>query len=145
MAVEVGDPAGPPHFDVCGPMPGPGVTVLEASAGTGKTYTIAALMTRLVADGVVPIDKMLAVTFTRMATAELRDRVRARLVSAEQRLGRFVDAQVAPPADDRIVCLLAEGELADVAARRTRLADALAVFDGATITTTHGFCQLVLE
>ena len=49
----------PTPFDPCGPMPRPGVTVLEASAGTGKTYTIAALMTRLVAEDIVAIDKIL--------------------------------------------------------------------------------------
>jgi exodeoxyribonuclease V beta subunit len=79
-----------------------------------------------------------------MATAELRDRVRARLVTAEQLLGAAVDAGVPPPPEDRIACLLAEGDAAVVGARRTRLADALAVFDAATITTTHGFCQLIL-
>jgi len=134
----------PAPFDPCGPMPGPGVTVLEASAGTGKTFTIAALTTRLVAEGTA-IEKILAVTFTRMATAELRDRVRARLVSAEFHLGRFVDAGEAPPGDDKLVRLLADGSSDDVGVRRHRLADALAVFDAATITTTHGFCQLVLE
>src|ERR1700728_2577042 len=98
MAVEVGDPAGPPHFDVCGPLPGPGVTVLEASAGTGKTFTIAALVARMVAEGVAPLSEILVVTFTRMATGELRDRVRARLVSAESGLGRLLDAGEALPA-----------------------------------------------
>ncbi len=130
-------------FDLCGPLPGIGVTVLEASAGTGKTFTIAALTARFVADG-IPIDDILAVTFTRMATAELRDRVRARLVSAEERLGLFLDVGVDPPSDDRVACLLALGPTDEVARRRRRLADALAVFDAATITTTHGFCQLVL-
>ena len=42
-------------FDVCGPLP-TGVTVLEASAGTGKTYTIAALAARYVADGVLEVN-----------------------------------------------------------------------------------------
>ena len=65
-------------FELCGPLPA-GVTVLEASAGTGKTYTIAALATRYVAEG-VPLDALLLVTFTRLATGELRDRVRERLV-----------------------------------------------------------------
>ena len=55
-------------FDVCGPLP-TGVTVLEASAGTGKTYTIAGLAARYVAEG-TPLDKLLLVTFTRMATGE---------------------------------------------------------------------------
>ncbi len=134
---------GPQPFDPCGTLPGPGVTVLEASAGTGKTFTIAALAARFIAEG-VPIENILAVTFTRIATAELRDRVRARLVSAEAGLGRYVDAGVAPPADDRVVQLLAVGSPQEVSVRRNRLTDALAIFDAATITTTHGFCHLVL-
>ncbi len=55
------------------------MTVLEASAGTGKTFTIAALAARFVAEG-TPLDQLLLVTFTRAATGELRERVRERLV-----------------------------------------------------------------
>src|ERR1022692_616522 len=86
----------PKPFDVCGPMPGAGITVLEASAGTGKTFTIAALTARLVAEG-VPLSDLLVVTFTRMATGELRDRVRERLVSAEDGLGRYLDSSGSSP------------------------------------------------
>ena len=71
----------PSPFDVCGPLPS-GITLLEASAGTGKTFTIAALAARYVAEG-TPLDQMLLVTFGRMATGELRARVRERLVSVE--------------------------------------------------------------
>ena len=127
-------------FDVTGPLPA-GVTVLEASAGTGKTYTIAALAARYVADG-TPLDRLLLVTFTRMATGELRDRVRERLVSAEQGLARSL-AGAAPPRDE-VVRLLCEGPREVVELRRRRLAHALADFDSATIATTHGFCQEVL-
>ena len=129
-------------FDVCGPLPAPGVTVLEASAGTGKTFTIAALAARYVAGG-IPLHQLLIVTFTRMATGELRDRVRERLVSAEQGLLR-VAAGEAPPEDDDVLCLLATGTPAEVDERRRRLTAALADYDAATITTTHGFCQDVL-
>ena len=55
---------------------------IEASAGTGKTYTLAGLVVRYVAEQAVPIDKILIVTFTRAAAAELRDRVRSRLSDA---------------------------------------------------------------
>ena len=134
---------GPRHFDVCGPLPGPGVTILEASAGTGKTFTIAALVARLVAEG-VPLSDILVVTFTRMATGELRDRVRERLVSAEAGLGRYLDGGNALPADDPVVELLTEGGPLLTSERRRRLADALGSFDTATITTTHGFCHMVL-
>ncbi|MGH8975160.1 MAG: UvrD-helicase domain-containing protein, partial [Acidimicrobiia bacterium] len=135
-------PVGPQPFDVCGPLPA-GVTVLEASAGTGKTFTIAALAARYVADG-TPLHQLLIVTFTRMATGELRDRVRQRLVSAEAGLDRALRG-VAPPADDTVLCLLAIGTRDEVELRRRRLAEALAGFDAATIVTTHGFCQHVLE
>ncbi len=136
-------PPAPEHFDLCGALPPPGVTVLEASAGTGKTFTIAGLVTRFVAEG-VPIASVLAVTFTRMATGELRDRVRARLVSAESGLSRLLEGGAAPPDDDSLLALLATGSPEEVAARRQRLATALTSFDEATITTTHGFCQLML-
>ncbi len=76
----------PQAFDICGPLP-KGVTLLEASAGTGKTFTIAGLAARYVADG-MPLDRLLVVTFTRMATGELRERVRERLVSAAERARR---------------------------------------------------------
>jgi len=131
----------PRPFDVCGPLP-EGVTVLEASAGTGKTYTIAALAARYVAAG-IPLDQVLVVTFTRMATAELRDRVRERLVAAEHGLDRALSG-TAPDPFDRVLALLADGSLEDVELRRRRLAAAVADFDAATIVTTHGFCQEIL-
>ena len=122
------------RFDVCGPLP-TGVTVLEASAGTGKTYAIAALAARYIADG-TPLDELLLVTFTRMATGELRERVRQRLVATERGL-RTGEG-------DEIVQLLAAGPPEVVEARRRNLARAVADFDAATIATTHGFCQEVL-
>jgi exodeoxyribonuclease V beta subunit len=130
----------PREFDVCGPLPS-GVTVLEASAGTGKTYTIAGLAARYVAEG-VGVQRLLLVTFTRIATGELRERVRERLVSVESGLARGLAG--AAPGDDPVVVLLAEGTRAAVLRRRERLARAIANFDAATIATTHGFCQEVL-
>jgi exodeoxyribonuclease V beta subunit len=76
---EAGDEEHVPSFDVCGPLPR-GTTLLEASAGTGKTFTIAALTARYVAEAGLPIERLLVITFTRMATGELRERVRDRLV-----------------------------------------------------------------
>src|SRR5437763_2329805 len=76
----------PDAFDLRGPLP-QGVTLLEASAGSGKTYTIAALAARYVAEG-TPLQELLLVTFTRMATGELRERVRERLVAVEAGLER---------------------------------------------------------
>jgi exodeoxyribonuclease V beta subunit len=129
------------EFDLCGPLPS-GVTVLEASAGTGKTYAIAALAARYVADG-TPLDRLLLITFTRIATGELRDRVRERLVGCEQQLTSIL-AGAPDSADDPVVSLLASGSEDEVTQRRDRLARAVADFDAATIATTHGFCQEVL-
>ncbi len=133
----------PRPFDVCGPLPS-GVVVLEASAGTGKTFTIAALATRYVAEGVVTLDQMLLVTFTRMATGELRQRVRERLLSAERGLTAALTGVDPDPGDDVLV-LLADAAEDQVRRRRNRLRDALAGFDAATIDTTHAFCQRVLR
>jgi exodeoxyribonuclease V beta subunit len=132
----------PVAFSVTGPLPEPGITVLEASAGTGKTYTIAALAARYVAGGLA-LERLLLVTFTRMATGELRERVRSRLVSVERGLERALAAAV-DPGGDPIVELLAQGPEDEIALRRRRLQNALAEFDAATIATTHGFCQEVL-
>jgi len=130
-------------FDVGGPLP-TGVTVLEASAGTGKTTTIAALAARYVAEG-TPLERLLLVTFTRMATSELRERVRERLVGVERGLGRALAGADAADARDEVVALLAGAAPAEVHLRRERLARALADFDAATIATTHGFCQEMLS
>ncbi|MGH9059526.1 MAG: UvrD-helicase domain-containing protein, partial [Acidimicrobiales bacterium] len=134
-------------FDVYGPLP-TGLTLLEASAGTGKTFAIATLAARYLAEG-TPVEELLVVTFTRAATGELRDRVRERLVLAERGLRRLLDHW--PPdlerkqgGQDELVSVLARGPREEVAARVDRLATALADFDAGTITTTHGFCQHIL-
>lgn len=70
-------------FDLLGPLPAPNTTtVLEASAGTGKTFALAGLVTRFVAEGVATLDQMLLITFGRAASQELRERVRAQIVAA---------------------------------------------------------------
>lgn len=130
----------PELFDVCGPLP-TGTTVLEASAGTGKTFTIAALATRYVAEGHVRLPELLLVTFGRMATGELRDRVRARLVATERAL-RDAGARTA---QDPLVRHLADVDDAELDRRRRRLTVALSEVDAATITTTHGFCRQALD
>ena len=130
-------------FDLKGPLPS-GVTVLEASAGTGKTYTIAALTARFIAEGAASLDQLLLVTFTRAATSELRERVRERLVVTEAQLAR-VAAGALPTHIDEVIDHLAGDRVEVVRERQERLADAIANFDAATIETTHGFCQKVLD
>lgn len=126
-------------FDVCGPLP-TGTVVLEASAGTGKTTTIASLAARYVAEGVARLPELMLVTFGRAATAELRDRVRGRLVEIE----RALHDPAAAASGDEVVRHLATTDSAELALRRSRLTRALSEVDAATITTTHGFCQQML-
>ncbi|WP_211229303.1 UvrD-helicase domain-containing protein [Nakamurella lactea] len=128
-------------FQVTADLPWGSTVVLEASAGTGKTYTIASLTARYLAEGKVRLEDMMLVTFGRMATQELRDRVRGRLVEIERQLA---DPAVAAGSDDEVVALLADADPGEVAQRRKRLATALAAFDEATIATTHSFCQRML-
>ena len=84
-------------FDVTGPLP-TGTTLLEASAGTGKTWTISSLVTRYVAEGHCRLDELLVVTFGRAASEELRLRVREQLVAAERVLA--VDPSLPPSRPD---------------------------------------------
>ncbi|WP_454561827.1 exodeoxyribonuclease V subunit beta [Mycobacterium haemophilum] len=129
------------RFDLLGPLPAVGsTTVLEASAGTGKTFALAGLVTRFVAEGVATLDQMLLITFSKAASRELRERVRSQIVNAIAALDG--SASVTP---NDLVSHLTSGTAADCAARRQRLRDALTDFDAATICTTHQFCQLVLK
>lgn len=128
------------EFHIADPLP-VGTLLLEASAGTGKTWAIAALVTRFVAEGHADLDQLLVVTFGRAASAELQDRVRERLVQAESVLAPGASA----PPDDALLTLLVDTEDAERATRRRRLQHALSRFDEATITTTHGFCHTVLR
>lgn len=139
----------PTPFDVTGPLP-TGTVLLEASAGTGKTWTIGALVTRMVAEGAVALDDMLVVTFGRAASRELRERVRAQLVEAERVLSEDPAAEAGPDGPDpvpasELVDLLRtlDGERRRAAHRR--VVTALASYDAATIVTTHQFCRLVLD
>ena len=130
----------PQHFDITEPLPGIGRTVLEASAGTGKTYAVAALATRYIAEAVVDLDQLLLITFSRAATAELRDRVRKSFAEVAEALSRE-----ARKADSPLIELLRDGAALEVERRRRRLLDALANYDAATIATTHEFCNAVLR
>jgi exodeoxyribonuclease V beta subunit len=111
---------------------------IEASAGTGKTYTLAGLVVRYVAEKDVRVDKLLIVTFTRAAAAELRDRVRSRLTEAVAALR----APSGTAISDDLLALVAS---ADRGRRLERLEQAVVDFDAATITTIHGFAQQVLR
>ena len=129
------------RFDLLGPLPDQNsTTVLEASAGTGKTFTLAGLVTRYVAEGVATLDEMLLITFGRAASQELRERVRSQIRDAAEVLSGAASA-----GDNELIRHLCDAPPDVVAARAERLRAALAGFDAATIATTHQFCNLVLK
>jgi exodeoxyribonuclease V beta subunit len=109
--------------------------VVEASAGTGKTFTISHLVVELVAAHEVPLDRILVVTFTERAKNELRTRVRAEMEELYRGGGTLASRDQLNAGD-----FLALGPDA-----HARLASAIHGFDAATITTIHGFCQGVLH
>ncbi|MGI9157930.1 MAG: UvrD-helicase domain-containing protein [Marmoricola sp.] len=134
-------------FDIYAPELPSGTMILEASAGTGKTFTVAALVARYVAEGVATLGELLVITFGRAASQELRERVRDQIREAERGL---VEPAVARRAGGLVEFLTRapDGTPLDddeVALRQRRLAAAIADFDGATIATTHEFCRLVLR
>lgn len=123
----------PDTFEICGPLP-TGTTVLEASAGTGKTYTIAALVARYVAEGLAELPQLMVVTFGRMATDELRVRVRERLVGLETQLAAALELTppgLTVPEPDDVASLLIQVDPAEQTARHDRVSRALADFDTA--------------
>ncbi len=118
----------------------PGIRLLEASAGTGKTFALAQLVLRYVAEAELSLRQLLVVTFTDAAAAELRDRIGQRLQLA---LACLEDPELAAP----------DSTLADWLERlrpraqflRARLLLALEELDAADITTIHGFCRRSLQ
>lgn len=113
-----------------------GTNLIEASAGTGKTWTISWLYLRLVAVYGLPVDKILVVTYTDAVTAELRDRIRKRLADALAYLENR-------PHDETYAELLTETAATQDCIQRLQLA--LVSFDEAAVFTIHGFCKRVLS
>jgi exodeoxyribonuclease V beta subunit len=124
-----------------------GVRQIEASAGTGKTWNICGLYLRLLLEGRLEVQRILVVTFTNAATAELRERIRQRIVDVLGWLQAERDGAAPSAGDDFVVRLLARARVELGIATEdllARLELALATFDEAAIFTIHGFCQRAL-
>lgn len=115
-----------------------GTHLIEASAGTGKTYTITTLVLRLLVEAGLPIDAICVVTFTEAATAELRDRIRTRIKCVIDGLSNR------PAPDDAFVSECAALSAGEQERYSRRLQQALSRFDEAAIYTIHGFCRRLL-
>ena len=119
-----------------------GTHLIEASAGTGKTWTLCALYVRLLLEKGLKVQQLLVVTFTQAATAELRVRIRERLLQLRQ----AVSGQ--PGQTDPFTLAWVERLSVQEPQQRqqalSRLDVALASFDDAAIHTIHGFCRRAL-
>ncbi|WP_296655009.1 exodeoxyribonuclease V subunit beta [Paraburkholderia sp.] len=146
-----------------------GSRLIEASAGTGKTFTIAMLYVRLVlghgaaSEHDEPVDaieqagqgecarpltppEILVVTFTDAATKELRERIRARLIEAAEAFRADPDEVFASEADgDLLHALRADYDPAAWPACARRLQLAAEWMDEAAVSTIHGWCNRMLS
>ncbi|MGA0338194.1 MAG: UvrD-helicase domain-containing protein, partial [Vulcanococcus sp.] len=129
-------------FDANGFSLAPGIRLLEASAGTGKTFALAHLVLRLLSEGRRPleVEELLVVTFTDAAAAELRDRIARRLQEALVLLDH-----ANPEADEPLQQWRSALQADQVMAIKGRLLLALERLDRADITTIHGFCRRTLQ
>ena len=133
-----------------------GSALIEASAGTGKTFTIAILYVRLVlGHGQSPDSplqnllppNLLVVTFTEAATKELRDRIRTRLTQAAEVFSEAAD-ESDPPAETALIYQLRNESYPDPASWpecRKKLLLAAEWMDEAAVSTIHGWCHRMLS
>ncbi|MEF8703717.1 MAG: exodeoxyribonuclease V subunit beta [Candidatus Accumulibacter sp. UW26] len=118
-----------------------GLRLIEASAGTGKTWNICGLYLRLLLERNLEVQQILVVTFTNAATAELRERIRRRIVDVVAYLQR---GTMADPFVTRLVAAVTGNAGVDRRQMLVRLDAALHTFDEAAVFTIHGFCQRAL-
>ena len=153
MSAATSRPYSPDTLDPLA-LPLRGSQLIEASAGTGKTFTIAMLYVRLVlghggelAGHGRPLTppEILVVTFTEAATQELRDRIRARLAQAAAYF-RVTPQDVTPPAEpDPLHTLRSEYPASEWAACARKLEVAAEWMDEAAVSTIHGWCNRMLH
>lgn len=122
-----------------------GVQLLEADAGTGKTWTIAGLVVRALIERGLDIDRVLVVTFTNAAAAELAERIRLRIAQLERLLDDRLEGRAGGV--DEPFCVAYARTLDDEAARGARdlLRVALARVDEMSVHTIHAWCQRVID
>ena len=115
-----------------------GASIIEASAGTGKTYTLCRIVLKLIVEKAIPIDRILAITFTQAATEELNTRIRALLRDC-------VNELESGKVTEEVLKEILSNDSIDSELARKRLRHSLETFDEASISTIHGFCKRSLD
>lgn len=126
-------------------LPLDGRALIEASAGTGKTYNIALLHLRLVLQGELSVRQILVCTFTEAAASELKERLRARLMEAERVLSAMLGGATVKTDDALHVWLTECAQTGSAERLLQRARTALADLDLAPISTIHGYCRRLLS
>lgn len=116
-----------------------GSNLIEASAGTGKTYSIAILVLRLIVEKKIPIQQILMVTFTKAAVAELEERIRLFIRLASQYVNR-------EPIEDITIKRIVDGAINQENEEEIaqRIKEAVLFLDETSVMTIHSFCQQTL-
>lgn len=130
----------PPQFDLFHTPLDKGKLLIEAGAGTGKTFSLTGIVLRLLFENRIPLPQILIVTFTEAATAELRQRIRSLLIDLHDDL--VGKATAADKLAAQFAGQLRTTGMAAEACRRLR--SALADFDKIAVFTIHGFCARML-
>ncbi len=121
--------------------------LIEASAGTGKTWTLTGLYLRALTERALTVEQIAVVTFTNSAAAELKQRILARIEQADRALSAVQDAGQTDETDPFIQEWLVEVLKMSVPARDAlaiRLKIATASADQMRVSTIHSFCQRLL-
>ncbi|MDQ1330187.1 MAG: exodeoxyribonuclease beta subunit, partial [Thermodesulfobacteriota bacterium] len=114
-----------------------GANLIEAGAGTGKTYAIESLFLRLILEKKLTVDQILVVTFTKAATEELKERIRNKLIKAKDTFSHGAKSDI-------LIDSLYE-KYDDHALAAGLIRKALTDFNEAAIFTIHGFCARILS
>ncbi|KGG12265.1 MULTISPECIES: UvrD-helicase domain-containing protein [Prochlorococcus] len=125
----------------------PGLRLLEASAGTGKTFSIAHLVLRLLTEGEHSIDNILVVSFTKATAAEIKSRISNRIISALHGLESIQAGDIPSKSDEVLREWLGKcSQNSDKCMYWANLLlEALANIEQSDITTIHGFCRRTLQ
>lgn len=118
-----------------------GSNLIEASAGTGKTYSIAILVVRLLLEKKIPIQEILMVTFTKAAVAELEERIRKFVRTAN----RYANGEA--EIEDKLIKQLVDKSIDNHGQEKVKelLKSAILYLDETSVMTIHSFCQQTLN
>ena len=132
------------HFNVT-KAPLEGIHLVEANAGTGKTFNISSLVVRFIAEGALDLRNILVLTFTEAATSELRARIQHRCREVLELFEAENEVETDEKTEKDTFLAYCKSSYQQDSEAQIRLQEAVTTFDEANISTIHGFCQGLLR